>query len=213
MRRTRNPFWLTPKTTTYQAWEEGYLSGDDQNPYKELGVKNKFEDLWDEGRASKLKDVEVIPKGTYCYRENICPYWGSNKKKQNQSNGYCRFLRSGDWQENAGGLLWDQVKECGENPGDESDYFSEADYENFNGELISEEVNGVKILSLKTLGGIVDLKSFDELIVEGQSFYISDLKDSLNHNVSATPNVRFKMEEWIGLFSGSKTGKIKRLRI
>lgn len=61
----------------------------------------------------------VIPIGIYCYDEGgICPYWHIVKHLPNQMNGYCHLLKAGDWMElEEGGtyLLWDQVKECGQN--------------------------------------------------------------------------------------------------
>ena len=62
------------------------------------------------------KPIDPIPKGLYCYDENgICPYWSLSKKGGYQNNGYCSFMRCGDWEMEAGwiSLLWDQVKECG----------------------------------------------------------------------------------------------------
>ena len=57
---------------------------------------------------------EKIPEGIYCYDSNgVCPYWSLNKDKPHQENGYCSYLGLGDW-DLGGGLLWDQVKECGE---------------------------------------------------------------------------------------------------
>lgn len=80
-----------------------------------------------------------IPKGAYCYT-NIetpsetngysylvekCPFWSKTKenveKYGDQMSGYCAYLNEGDWMDNAGGLLWDQVKSCGENDYDEED--------------------------------------------------------------------------------------------
>lgn len=59
---------------------------------------------------------DVIPKGTYCYGEKgPCPYWGSAPDQERQNNGYCALLKSGDWQHDGIGLLWDQCKECGIN--------------------------------------------------------------------------------------------------
>ena len=93
----------------------------------------------------------IIPRGVYCYginrgkmrlnrdgsyspRYKICPYWNKNKDKPNQCNGYCGYLKQGDWDIEkektltnaktgevtrgdkmsfAVSLLWDQVKECG----------------------------------------------------------------------------------------------------
>lgn len=55
-----------------------------------------------------------IPKGCYCYDVNgVCPYWKLNTQHEEQNNGYCSFLKEGDWDNNSGfGLLWDQVKLC-----------------------------------------------------------------------------------------------------
>ena len=60
---------------------------------------------------------DKIPKGLYCYGYNgiLCPYWKINKNKPEQLNGYCEYLKIGDWMEDSIGLLWDQVKECGIN--------------------------------------------------------------------------------------------------
>ena len=60
-----------------------------------------------------------IPSGCYCYDENgLCPYWSKRKDKPDQENGYCEYLKKGDWEHDFFGLLWDQVKECGENDDD-----------------------------------------------------------------------------------------------
>lgn len=71
------------------------------------------------------KSKEVIPEGLYCYErisENkikLCPHWRINKDKPEQMNGYCSFLKKGDWEMGALSLLWDQCKECGINIGEE----------------------------------------------------------------------------------------------
>ena len=58
----------------------------------------------------------VIPSGIYCYDEKgICPYWHLFKSMPDKDNGYCHFLKSGDWEAEGLSLLWDQVKECGIN--------------------------------------------------------------------------------------------------
>lgn len=57
-----------------------------------------------------------IPKGLYCYDNNgICPYWSRRIDKPEQENGYCSFLKHGDWMVEGISLLWDQCKECDEN--------------------------------------------------------------------------------------------------
>ena len=83
-------------------------------------------------------DTSVIPKGGYCYGEKgTCPYWTLSENHPEQENGYCAYLKQGDWEINAStektlidnhgkkwspaempfgiGLLWDQIKDCGIN--------------------------------------------------------------------------------------------------
>lgn len=84
-------------------------------------------------RAYKaLHGESVIPEGCYCYNHirksgryredglpildvDVCPYWDMDENRPSQMNGYCWFLEQGDWEEGAGGLLWDQCKSCGLN--------------------------------------------------------------------------------------------------
>jgi hypothetical protein len=74
-------------------------------------------------------DKSVIPHGMYCYTrlssdsnhltgKNIkrCPYWSIREDKPYQENGYCAYMKVGDWEDNGTSLLWDQVKECGVHP-------------------------------------------------------------------------------------------------
>ncbi len=81
-----------------------------------------------------------IPKGHYCYDEKgTCPYWSSKDDLPEQENGHCSFLNKSDYELNEergemkwfnqkgevsqitrpheipSSLLWDMVKECGEN--------------------------------------------------------------------------------------------------
>jgi len=84
---------------------------------------------------------EDIPQGPYCYTLTddgyfVCPYWSIREDKPEQENGYCAFLKKGDWElykdteftdlktgevtkgedmPFSPGLLWDQCKECGVN--------------------------------------------------------------------------------------------------
>lgn len=84
-------------------------------------------------------DENKIPKGDYCYDgDYICPYWSIDETRPKQENGYCMFLKKGDWDINLEaklvdtktgkvitkpgeespfpvGLIWDEVKECGKN--------------------------------------------------------------------------------------------------
>jgi len=62
--------------------------------------------------------MKRIPKGFYCYGYNgvLCPYWQINKNKPHQLNGYCKYLKVGDWMDDYRvGELWDQIKICGIN--------------------------------------------------------------------------------------------------
>lgn len=78
---------------------------------------------------SEPRDVSVIPQGSYCYEplrvENgrmvvkPCPYWSSQPERGEQQYGHCAFLGYGDWEVDGVSLLWDQVKECGQNMDEE----------------------------------------------------------------------------------------------
>lgn len=89
----------------------------------------------------------LIPEGMYCYapmqgpspengwvfRVKPCPYWQRYDEKlhgplpENWSSmtedggpgAYCRYLKTGDWLDDGTWLLWDQVKACGVNEGDD----------------------------------------------------------------------------------------------
>lgn len=68
---------------------------------------------------SLLKSPRLhIPEGCYCYsyveeKYKVCPFWTKVQDKPEQENGYCHYLKQGDWETD--GLLWDKVKECGVN--------------------------------------------------------------------------------------------------
>ncbi len=74
--------------------------------------------------CQKCLDQQRIPAGLYCYnRQNqtkitICPFWELRDDKPEQENGYCHYLKCGDWESSYTSLLWDMVKECGINSGD-----------------------------------------------------------------------------------------------
>ena len=63
--------------------------------------------------------MKNIPHGDYCYtiisenpfKTKACPHWNMRTDKPNQENGYCSFLKKGDW-DSGFSLLWDQGKEC-----------------------------------------------------------------------------------------------------
>jgi hypothetical protein len=91
--------------------------------------RDHFPAAADARHAAHGGDVSLIPPGMYCYsqervaetapgfvhRVTPCPYWGSAPEKRTQQNGYCAHLKAGDWEEDGTFLLWDMVKECGEN--------------------------------------------------------------------------------------------------
>ena len=71
----------------------------------------------------------LIPPGPYCYtplpaseqpadgrryRIKPCPFWSLDTTAQHgpQNDGYCGYLKRGDWEDRGASLLWDQVKEC-----------------------------------------------------------------------------------------------------
>ncbi len=66
--------------------------------------------------------TSIIPEGMYCYgKDGRCPYWAISENHEEQENGYCAFLKEGDWQDEGCSLLWDQVKECGINNDSDED--------------------------------------------------------------------------------------------
>jgi len=78
---------------------------------------------------------KYIPHGQYCHasleNEKECPFWDIDKSKEERDNGYCHYMKKGDWDlhapvitydmktgekyysgDHAWGLLWDMCKEC-----------------------------------------------------------------------------------------------------
>lgn len=55
----------------------------------------------------------------YCYTTNkygktyVCKWLKKVKNKDHQENGYCAYLKEGDWEDKGTSLLWDKCKECG----------------------------------------------------------------------------------------------------
>ena len=84
----------------------------------------------EDGLWVKVPTEADIPHGQYCYiplfwnnatgvlHTKLCPFWDKRDDKPEQLNGYCGYLRQGDWQVRGTSLLWDQVKECGVNTED-----------------------------------------------------------------------------------------------
>lgn len=84
------------------------------------------------------KEVKgLVPHGNYCYsweevpsvKNNFrgkvkkCPFWDSfYPKMPDQSYGFCHLMKIGDFTKDGTVLLWDQVKCCGINLLDESEY-------------------------------------------------------------------------------------------
>lgn len=75
---------------------------------------------------SEELDTSVIPRGLFCYTAQgefedgkmlikTCPYWSIDESQPEHANGYCKFLKKGDWMEDGTWLVWDQIKACGIN--------------------------------------------------------------------------------------------------
>jgi len=62
---------------------------------------------------------KLIPEGCYCYgsdengKFHCCPFWDKFVEMPKQSNGFCHYMKQGDFAGLDGGLLWDQIKSCG----------------------------------------------------------------------------------------------------
>ena len=97
-------------------------------------MKKHFYLFYPEGKTqaetielTKKDAQKLIPHGDYCYvlkegRRNACPFWDKFPNLPRQENGFCHYLKAGDFTEKPTFLLWDQVKECGINLPDESEY-------------------------------------------------------------------------------------------
>lgn len=75
-----------------------------------------------------LEDPEAwIPRGIFCYAYNfdssdpeemtgyLCPFWDLREDKPEYENGYCHYLKRGDWEVDHYSLLYDECKECSVN--------------------------------------------------------------------------------------------------
>ena len=77
---------------------------------------------------TKEQCLKLIPEGEYCYLRNEhgdfirCPFWDMMPNIPRQSNGFCHFLKEGDFTSDGLSLLWDEVKSCGENDSEEEFY-------------------------------------------------------------------------------------------
>jgi len=91
----------------------------------DLGAQNIFTDIVPYSQrivpmvSADLSEEQcktLIPSGNYCYEKtHKCPFWDVIEEFPHQDNGYCHYLKSGDWQGEGIGLLWDMCKECGVN--------------------------------------------------------------------------------------------------
>jgi len=72
-------------------------------------------------KLSEEQCKQLIPQGSYCYSRDangaitLCPFWSRTESRPHQENGFCHFLKRGDWEGSGLGLVWDQCKECGVN--------------------------------------------------------------------------------------------------
>lgn len=98
-----------------------------------------YEDGKTEASLQELTKEEaesLVPYGDYCYtweevpsvennfRGKIkkCPFWDILSTLPEQSGGFCHLMKIGDFTKDGTMLLWDQVKCCGVNLPDESEY-------------------------------------------------------------------------------------------
>jgi hypothetical protein len=80
-------------------------------PSSKLKLSKKLKDM---ANLRNDKGEAVIPIGIYCYDDRgNCSYWDKAEGAGEQNDGYCWFMRIGDWMEEGNGLLWDQCKTCG----------------------------------------------------------------------------------------------------
>lgn len=94
-----------------KKWHE-IPSESSEELYKYLGL------TWEEFSRWTAAN-RLIPKGHYCYDEHgVCPFWSIDKNHKHQDNGYCSYLKKGDWDFEGPGILWDQCKECSLEPSD-----------------------------------------------------------------------------------------------
>lgn len=115
-------YWL------YADRDELIAAGADENAI--------YENLNEDGLSQAVLHIDdasaLIPRGNYCYTTlgiddtgktsiRLCPFWDKIKSFPSQSNGYCHFMKRGDFQDHGFGLLWDQCKECGVNEYQEED--------------------------------------------------------------------------------------------
>lgn len=99
------------------------IGADESSIYEDLET---MEDP--ENKGLPLQQVELteeqchklIPHGNYCYNRvngqfKHCPFWDLIAQFPKQDNGYCHYLKRGDFQDKSLGLLWDSCKKCGVN--------------------------------------------------------------------------------------------------
>ena len=112
-------YWL------YASREELLGVGADPDHIYEDIAEN--ENKLQQAALTKEQCHKLIPEGNYCYKRistnpetgtsNIvcCPFWDRISDFPKQDNGYCHYMKKGDWQGKGIGLLWDQCKSCGIN--------------------------------------------------------------------------------------------------
>lgn len=101
------------------------LGADESSIFEDISEISKLSDHQDCAKLNQVKltaeqCAKLIPQGNYCYNRvdgvfKICPFWDKIFDFPTQDNGYCHYLKRGDWQRGGMGLLWDQCKECGVN--------------------------------------------------------------------------------------------------
>jgi len=106
-----------------------------QEELQSLGVEEFYETDVSLLSAELTEDQvkSLIPRSDFCYKwletpspENnyrgkvkTCPFYDKMINLPSRSNGYCHYLKAGDFTENPTHLLFDMCKECGISVGDE----------------------------------------------------------------------------------------------
>ena len=105
---------------TYASREELLAAGADSNHiYEDDGHRH--------ATLTKEQCHSLIPHGEYCYSRKDekfawCPFHDIIPSMPKQSNGFCHYIKRGDFTSPGTNLLWDDCKECNVNIPSYDDY-------------------------------------------------------------------------------------------
>ena len=104
---------------TYASREQLLAVGADSNHIYEDIAESDYDSL-QQATLTKEQCHSLIPHGEYCYGRKDgkfarCPFYDIIPSMPKQSNGFCHYLKCGDFTSPGTDLLWDQCKECGVN--------------------------------------------------------------------------------------------------